>query len=344
VRALVRLEDRPEVALYEVGRAERIVDERALGLPFGAAGLARVSSSASRRLLALAPLPKVRCADRALGGVDLFHHTSRVLPPVARAAESIAVAEIPASAASDRLLRAALARVDAVLVFSASCAKRLRDHYALDAGRIHRVAVGCDHWRRELAALPPRDEVPRILVLGPLNAPRRHLRILKAFETLVESGLQAHLHVVGAGGDAEQDFDRVVAASKVRLRVARDRSLPEGELAALVARSSVLVHLVDDVETAVTPLEAFSMGTPVVASRLPALEEGLGTLAELVLNGELDHDSELLVDAIERSIRSARDPAACAARERHAAAFTWERNARETVAAWRAVLVRPSRP
>jgi hypothetical protein len=185
----------------------------------------------------------------------------------------------------------------------------LRDHYALDAGRIHRVAVGCDHWRRELAALPPRDEVPRILVLGPLNAPRRHLRILKAFELLVESGLQAHLHVVGAGGDAEQDFDRVVAASKVRLRVARDRSLPEAELAALVARSSVLVHLVDDVETAVTPLEAFSMGTPSSASRLPALEEGLGTLAELVLNGELDHDSELLVDAIERSIRSARDPA-----------------------------------
>ncbi len=180
-------------------------------------------------------------------------------------------------------------------------------------------------------------------MLGPLAPERRHLRILKAFETLIDGGLQAHLHVVGGSGGAERDFERVVASSKAKLRVARARSLPEGELADLVARASVLVHLAEDVETAVTPLEAFSMGTPVVASRLQSLEEGLGGLAELVLNGEVDHDSRCLVEAIERAIRSASDPSACAARERHAAGFTWARNARETVAAWKAVLVSSSR-
>jgi hypothetical protein len=77
-------------------------------------------------------------------------------------------------------------------------------------------------------------------------------------------------------------------------------------------------------------------------------EAELGGLAELVVNGQIDHASDLLMEAIHRALRSALDPSACAVRVRHAAAFTWERNARETVAAWGAVLertgVRSSRP
>jgi len=56
VRALLRLEDRPEIALYEVGRAERTVEERALGLPADGRGLARLVSTRSRRLSEWIPL------------------------------------------------------------------------------------------------------------------------------------------------------------------------------------------------------------------------------------------------------------------------------------------------
>jgi len=343
VRALVRLDDRPEIALYEVGRAPRAIPEEALGLPAGELRLERWVSHASRRLLRLSPLPRLRCADRALGGVDVFHHTSRVLPPVSRAAQTLAVAEIPPSGSPEEdLLASALKPIDAILVFSASCAGRLRSRFGVSAERIHQVAVGCEHWRRGIESLPPRDSIPRILALGPLRKERRHLRLLKAFERLIGDGLQAHLHLVGGGGDAERDFERILAESRVRLRVARNRALAEKDLAVLVARSSLLVHLVEDAETPVTPLEAFSMGTPVVASRLPVHEEALGGLAELVFNGQVDHDSDLLVESIERALRSAADPEACAARGRHAAAFTWERNARETLSVWRALT--PSRP
>jgi glycosyltransferase involved in cell wall biosynthesis len=337
----VRLENRPDLLLYEVGRAPRIVGEEALGLPKDATRLARLSSRASRRMLRLLPIPRLRWADRALGGVDVFHHTAPVLPPIRRAKQTVAVARIPAGGSPEEEPFAhALARVDAALVFSASCKKRLRDRYGLGDERVHQVAVGCEHWRRDLGKLPDRDEIPRILALGPLQSGRRHLRLLKAFELLIESGVQAHLHVVGGSGDEEKDFERVVADSKLRLRIVRERSLPERDLAALVARSSVLVHLVEDAETPVTPLEAFSMGTPVVASRLPAYEESLGGLAELVVNGQIDHASDLLMEAIQRALRSAVDPSACAIRVRHAGAFTWERNARETVAAWGAILER----
>jgi glycosyltransferase involved in cell wall biosynthesis len=345
VRALVRLEDRPDMALYEVGRARRILEEADLGLPQGDPRVGRLRSRTPRGFLRCLPFPSLRCADLALGEVDLFHHTSRVIPPVARAVQTLAVAEIPPGGSHEEsLLTAALVRVKGVLVFSASCAKRVRDRYDVPAQHIHQVAVGCDHFRRDLGKLPERGEIPRILALGALRSDRRYLRLLKAFELLIDRGLAAHLHIVGGSGDAEGDFERVVQSSNVRLRVVRDQSLPQQEVAALLARSSVLVHLVEDAGTPVTPLEAFSLGTPVVASRLPVYEEALGGHAELVVNGEIDHASDLLTDAIVRAIESARDPAACAVRVRHAQRFTWERNARETVAAWRATLREPGSP
>ena len=338
VRALVRLEDRPEIALYEVGRAERTVEERALGLPADGRGLARLVSNRSRRLSQWIPLARFSCADRALGGVDVFHHTSRVLPRVRSALQTVAVAEIPyAGSVEENRLARSLSVADAVLVFSASTGKRLA-RFQVPPEKIRQVAVGCEHWRRELGRIPPRDEVPRILVLGPLRKDRRHRRILKAFEALIERGRNAHLHVVGTGGDAEAEFDDLAAHSKVKLRIARERTATQAAIAAVVARASVLVHLVEGSETPVTPLEAFSMGTPVVASGLPAYEEALGGLAELVENARVDHASEFLADAIERAIASAGDPARCAERERLASGFTWERNARETVAVWESLL------
>jgi hypothetical protein len=67
-------------------------------------------------------------------------------------------------------------------------------------------------------------------------------------------------------------------------------------------------------------------------------EEALGGLAQFVDNAKVDHASDFLADAIATAIASARDERACAARMRHAGFYSWERNARETVAAWEAVL------
>lgn len=335
----MRLDERPDIALYDVGRADRTVPEGALGLPPGDPRVHRLRADASRTRLRWSPLKRSRCADLALGGVDVFHHTSRVLPRIARAAQTIAVAEIPARGSPEEgLLARALARTDGAIVFGPSCAKRLEVHYGFPRERVHAVAVGCEHWARDLRSPPPREEIPRVLALGALRTGRRTMRLLKAFELLVDGGVTAHLHFVGGPGEEERDFQRLSETSHVKLRVVRETALPERELALLVARSSVLVHLVDDAETPVTPLEAFSFGTPVVASRLPVFEESLGGLAELVDNAQVDHASDFLTEAIARAIRSARDEKACAARIRHAEQFSWERNARETLAVWEKVL------
>lgn len=109
----------------------------------------------------------------------------------------------------------------------------------------------------------------------------------------------------------------------------------------LVARASALVHLSDDEGTPVTPLEGFAVGAAVVASRLPAFEEALGELGEFVDNAEIVRSPDRLAEALSRAIESGANDAERSARMQHARAFTWERNARETVEVWRKVIARP---
>jgi glycosyltransferase involved in cell wall biosynthesis len=114
-------------------------------------------------------------------------------------------------------------------------------------------------------------------------------------------------------------------ARPIELVLARERGIGEEELPALVASASALVHLVPDAGSAVTPLEALALGTPVVVPRLPAFVEALGSEACW---------AEPLEAALERALASARDPAAARARVGHSRAFSWERCAREHLEVW----------
>jgi glycosyltransferase involved in cell wall biosynthesis len=347
VRALVRLDDRPDLALYDVGRrppldvgAPPVVDEASLGLAIGDRRVTRVRADRSRRLLAALPFA-LGAADRALGGVDLFHHVLLDPPPVARALETIAVSEMPrAESDADRRLAHVLARMRAVFVFSAATREKLVSRYGLARDRIHPVPVGCEHWRRALVDLPPRTGVPLILVLGALRTERRHAAILAVAERLATRGVETRLHWIGRAGPALDDLRRAVESSPMRARIRWDATRPESEMPALVAGASVLVHLNDAEETPVTPLEAFAVGVPVVASRLAPFEESLGGLADLLDNAEIVREPERLDAALERAIASARDEGECAARMLHARASSWERCAEATLAVWRAVLDR----
>lgn len=346
VRALVQLDERPDLALYDVGRAARTIDERALGLTIGDPRVVRLQRDWSRRALRLAPLG-LCAADRLLGGVDLFHHVLVDGPRVRRARQTIAIAALPAEGTGEaQRLRAALARMDGILVFSAHYHHEVSARFGIPPGRIHRVAVGCEHWRRELSSLPVRDEPPILLVLGALRAARRHVAILRALEVLQTRGTEVRLLLVGAhalegeASSCEREFRRALDGSCARDRVtivsaAREREMPE-----LVARARVFVHLDDDTGTPVTPLEAFAVGVPVVASRIPAFEEALGELASFVDNREILREPARLADAIALALASASDENARDARMQLARAFTWERCARETLAAWRAIVAR----
>jgi hypothetical protein len=282
VRALVRLPEAPEIGLYEVGRARRVVGEAALGLE--GARVRRISSRLPRRLRGP--------ADRAFGGVEIFHRILPGTPRVARARTTIALAELPPQECAGELARAA-----AIFVFCEDYRARVAGRFCIPPERIHRVPVGCEHWARALRSPRPRADPPRVVALGSAGCAELRTAVARLSSP----------------------------ARPIELVLARELGVPEAELPALIASASALVHLVPEAGTAVTPLEALALGTPVVVRRLPAFEEALA--AQVFW-------AEPLEEALEAALASAADPEAKQRRVAHSQAFSWERSAREHLAVW----------
>jgi len=340
VRALVALRDRPDLGLYDVGRAPRSVDPRALGLPVGDPGVRRTSCAIPRRALPWLARAGFDAA-RMLGGVDVFHHVNASGPPVRRAREVLAVAELPARGSDARRELAERARrMAAIVVFCSDWRAHAAEELDFPIERIHTTSVGCEHWRRALPALPGPDDPPRVLVLGATRAERRPLAILRAFELLRAGGVEARLVYAGREGDAENGLAAAVRSCAHAAHVERIRDPREADLPELVARSSALVHLDPDAGTPVTPLEALAAGVPVVASRIPCFVEHLEGVAELVDDEASVHEPALLAAAIATAIAARSDAAALGRRTARAGQHTWARCAAETIAAWRAVASR----
>jgi glycosyltransferase involved in cell wall biosynthesis len=82
------------------------------------------------------------------------------------------------------------------------------------------------------------------------------------------------------------------------------------------------------------PLEAMACGVPVVASDIPAVREVTGELARLVPPDDPGALAEGLADVL-RSATAPHDAPERVARRAHAAAWTWDRVAERTAAAYR---------
>lgn len=335
VRALVRLEECPELFLADVGKDEATIGEPALGLADAPRRPKLVSSRRSRKMFKLL----TRSADRMLGGVDLFHRMLPDWPPVSAARELLPVAEFPAEGSEEARAQAEAARrCGDVLVFSEHAAGEAVRRFDLDPDRVHRVPVGCDHWLRDLGDPPERKDPPQILVLGALRTSRRPDRVLRAIEVIKKKRRPVQVRFVGARGDlAEAFLNQQLGFSVARDWVLWNEFAPEPALPGIVASSTLLVHLSEGEATAVTPLEAFSLGVQVVASRLPAFEEALGGEASLVDPAQ-EEDPEALAEVILEAVEAGGDEEARARRRALAAAHTWGANARATVEVWRRML------
>ena len=193
--------------------------------------------------------------------------------------------------------------------------------------------MGCDHWVRELPREPVAPRATRdILVLGAVRASRRPLEVLRAFEALRASGETARLLWVGRPGDLAASFRRALSASAFANDVRWIEAPLEERMARCVSGATALLHLADDEATPVTPLEALRAGLPVVASRLPAFEEALGSSASWIDATDPGEIAEALRVAI-----SMRDQ--ISARIAVAAPYTWEAAARAHLGVWEPILL-----
>jgi glycosyltransferase involved in cell wall biosynthesis len=272
------------------------------------------------------------------GAVDVFHGTNFVLPPTRRAAGVVTIHDLGfvlhpetidrTSLAYQRLVPRALERARVVLMPSNAAADDLVEVYGTDRDRIVVTPLGVDPaWA---ATTPPSPQwleahgiPPRYLLFVGTLEPRKNVPVLIAAHALLrrDEPNTPPLVIVGAPGWGDVEFiaDDVVWPGY----------LPPGDLRAVTAGAVALVLPSRYEGFGLPALEALACGVPVVASDIPVLREVTGGLAQYVPVGDVDALAATLRITLEA------DDASREERRAWAAAFTWERCATQTLAAYR---------
>ncbi|HEV8588325.1 MAG TPA: glycosyltransferase family 1 protein [Pyrinomonadaceae bacterium] len=168
-----------------------------------------------------------------------------------------------------------------------------------------------------------------ILFVGTIE-PRKNLpTLVRAFDSVLrETQHRPQLVIAGGAGWLTDELDRFVAAANFGNRLRMTGYLNDDDLRALYSSCKLFAYPSIYEGFGLPPLEAMACGAPVIASRIPALEETLKDNARLV--DPLDETQlakaiiELLEGNTEREHLAKKGHA-------HAATFSWEQTAKLTL-------------
>ena len=168
--------------------------------------------------------------------------------------------------------------------------------------------------------------------MGTIEPRKNLLRLLEAYHQLRQDppAVPRLVFAGGQGWGVRPVFERVASLGLVESVVFLGH-VPDRLLPALYTGAAVFVYPSLYEGFGLPPLEAMACGTPVVVSDTSSLPEVVGDAGVLVDPGDVaalaDALASLLVDPARRAALSA-------AGRRRAATFTWERAARQTLAAY----------
>jgi glycosyltransferase involved in cell wall biosynthesis len=188
-----------------------------------------------------------------------------------------------------RLMAPRLGRVSKrVITVSEFSRRELCDAYRIPVGKIGVVSESGEHMLRvqedEGTVAPTLNGRPFVLAVGSLNRHKNFQLVAEAARLIDDA--QFDIVVVG-GGDP-----RVYGAGKDALPafVKHLGYVSDGELAALYRRAACFVYPSRYEGFGLPPVEALALGCPVIASRLPAVQEACG---DAVLYMSPDDPAEL---------------------------------------------------
>jgi glycosyltransferase involved in cell wall biosynthesis len=278
--------------------------------------------------------------ERWTGPVDVVHGTNFVVPPSSQAARLVTVHDLtpvcfpelcsPTSLRYPRLIRRALDHGASVHTVSQSTADEIVDHFDVDPGRVHTIHNG-------LTPLPPplpRDQSapPYILALGTVE-PRKGLPdLVAAFDRMATAVPDLQLKIAGPSGWGEDALDEARRSARHADRIHRigwveDRST-------LIAGAQLLAYPSLYEGFGLPPLEAMSLGVPVVTTTAGAIPEVVGGAALVVAPGDVPALAEALHLVATDAATQKRLIDAGTERAR---LFTWERAGRELADLYRSL-------
>ena len=278
------------------------------------------------------------------GRADLVHGTNFVVPPTRRAARLVTVHDLtpvrfPELCSSDTLAYPALVerawrRGAWIHTDSAAVADEVRTWLRVrdaDAERVVPVHLGVrpqrhgDATRGRTLAGASRY----VLALGTVEPRKGHVDLVQAFDAVADADdpgrpepERVRLVVAGPDGWGTTAFEAAVATARHRARIVRLGWVDDDARADLLAGAAVLAYPSLYEGFGLPPLEAMSVGVPVVCSDAGPLPEVMGDAARLVPASDpvalAAGLTEVLGDDAVRERLAAGGPA-------HAAGYGWDR-------------------
>lgn len=278
------------------------------------------------------------------GPLDVVHGTNFVVPPTNHAARVVTVHDLTslhypelcdaASLAFPALVRRALADGAWVHAVSGFVADAVVADLGADPHRVVAIHSG----------VPPVSAARRgdgrklagaeiyVLALGTVE-PRKDLPLLvRAFDAVAGPRPDVRLVIAGADGWGAEALNQALRSAHHRRQIVRLGWVDAGQRAALLRGASLLAYPSRYEGFGFPPLEAMTVGVPVVASYAGALPEVLGDAAVLVPVGDADALADALVAVLDDPVRQA---ALIAAGHQQVRRYDWTRTAAHMVDLYR---------
>ncbi|HEX5705678.1 MAG TPA: glycosyltransferase family 1 protein [Pyrinomonadaceae bacterium] len=294
-------------------------------------------------------------------GYELFHGTNYDVPVWGGCATVLTVHDLstrlhPETHEARRVFRARwrlplMARAATVIITPTESIRReVCEHMNVAPSKVFAVA---EAPRRVFAPSEVEEahEVRRrldvgedfLLAVGTVEPRKNLMALVLAFEELVRRrGDDLRLRLVIAGPRGWLNRELLARASHwvVKDRIAFTGYVTDADLRALYTSCRAFVYPSLYEGFGLPPLEAMACGAPVVASRIPALAETTGGAALLVPPSDVRALADSIAGVLDDPTLAARLSRAGLA---HAATYTWERAARQTLDVYREAIARHKR-
>ena len=287
--------------------------------------------------------------------VDLFHGTNYDIPLWRRCATVLTIHDLSQLLHSETHERRSVARArrrlplmartaDAIITPTESVRRDVCNILKQSPGKVFAIPEAARTGFKPMHFAETMDVRSRLgigedflLSVGTLE-PRKNLSVLiSAFADLAIERPQNRSQLIIAGGRGwlSGPFFEALEKSPVRDRIVLTDYLHDDELQALYSSCRVFLYPSIDEGFGLPPLEAMACGAPVLASRIPALEETTGGAAQLFDPNNARELTQQILELLENE--NARLELSTAGKQR-AREFSWEHTARLTLAVYQEAL------
>ncbi len=282
---------------------------------------------------------------------DLFHGTNFDVPLWKKRRSVVTIHDLSALLHPEkhrsRLVRRARLRLplvvrvaDMIITPTESVKREVCQRFKVKSEKVSAIHLAARQSFQPVARKRLGIEDEFLLFVGTLEPRKNLLTLLKAFEQIVAQG-SLHPQFVIAGGEGwlMNEVSAYLKKASISGRLRVTGYLDDDDLRALYSSCRVFIYPSVYEGFGLPPLEAMACGAPVIAGRIPSLQETLGSAARLVEPLDVDALAKSIIELLDD--KKQRQKLKAAGREQ-AERYSWEKTARRTLSVYENLVKLPN--